>query len=139
MTKEEFAKPMMALACAFKRSFALSLNDTDEVKDTVMDNWYEFFKDYKIEAFEEISRTWIEKEDKAPLIKDLKTKTRLLDERMRKAEKEKADHEEFIRTHDMSLGINDEGFEEDRAKHPFEEGWRITDEGYWVNRSIEPR
>jgi hypothetical protein len=139
MTENEFASVMQDISNAFRGKFAVKPDDSEEIKNDILTTWYKFFKDYKIEAFEEISRTWIEKEDKAPLIKDLKTKTRLLDERMRKAEKEKADHEEFIRTHDMSLGINDEGFEEDRAKHPFEEGWRITDEGYWVNRVIEPR
>ena len=135
MTGAEFSKPMIALASAFKGKFALNLNDSETVKDTVMDNWYEFFKDYRPEAFSQIVREWIEKEDKAPLIKDLRTKTRLLSERMDKKEQEEREHEEFIKTHDLALGINDDGFDEDRAKHPFEDGWRITDEGYWINQN----
>ena len=137
MTKEEFAKPMMALACAFKRSFALSLNDTDEVKDTVMDNWYEFFKEYHVEAFEQIANEWIIKESKPPMISDIQAKTRLLSERMQKKIDEEKAYEEFIKTHDYAVGINDKGYDEDQKKHPFEEGWRITDDGYWVNRSRE--
>lgn len=88
MTKKEFAKTMISLACAYKRSFALNLSDNEEVKDTVMDNWYEFFKDYRTDAFEQIAREWIEDEDKAPLIKDLKHKTRQLSNRLDKEDKE---------------------------------------------------
>lgn len=86
MTGAEFSKPMIALASAFKGKFALNLNDSETVKDTVMDNWYEFFKDYRAEAFEEVCQRWIEKEDKAPLIKDLKARIEIVDERIKKEE-----------------------------------------------------
>lgn len=86
MTGAEFSKPMIALASAFKGKFALNLNDSETVKDTVMDNWYEFFKDYRAKAFEEVCQRWIEKEDKAPLIKDLKARIEIVDERIKKEE-----------------------------------------------------
>lgn len=137
MTKNEFVNVMNDLAGAYNGKFALNPNNSEDTKKAVLNTWYKFFADFHVEAFEQITSEWIIKESKPPMISDLQTKTRLLSERMQKKIDKKKAHEEFIKTHDYAIGINDEGYDEDQKKHPFEEGWRITDDGYWVNRSKE--
>ena len=31
---------------------------------------------------------------------------------------------------------NSQEWENDRKRHPFEDGWRIDDDGYWVNVNV---
>lgn len=88
MTEIEFADVMQKLSCAYRGKFAIKPDDSEKVKDEVLESWYEFFKDYRADAFEQIAREWIEDEDKAPLIKDLKHKTRQLSNRLDKEDKE---------------------------------------------------
>lgn len=87
MTKSEFANVMQDLSNAYRGKFVIKPDDSDEVKDEILTTWYKFFKDYRPEAFEEVARGWIEKEDKAPLIKDLKARIEIVDERIKKEEK----------------------------------------------------
>lgn len=136
MTKIEFSQVMKDLANVYRGKFAIKPDDTDEIKTEIAESWYQYFKDYRIEALQEIVDSWITGESKAPMISDIVTKTRLKSERIDKAEREAKEHEEFIRTHDLAIGMDDDGFDEDRAKHPFEDGWRITDEGYWIKREV---
>lgn len=111
MNKNEFEIPMRTLSGAYR--------DERYMSKDVLNTWYKYFKGFDVNVFSSVLDEWIKKEPKSPAISDLHHKCEV---EQKKADKQKA--------HDALDDFLDTP--EDRAAHPYDDGWRVDDYGKWV-------
>lgn len=111
MNKNEFEKPMRTISGAY--------HDERYMSKDVLNTWYKYFKDFDVDVFSTVLDAWILKEPKSPAISDVHHKCEV---EQKKADKKKEHDalEDYL------------GTPEDKAAHPFEDGWRIDDDDKWV-------
>jgi len=130
MTQKEFGTEFMRLATAYRGRFVLNISDSAEIKSEIMADWYRYFKDFSVDVFASAVSFHIEKENIPPTLSALLKSCK-----------------EIAKTHSLSRNIdhcaskvvileddesNIEVWDNDRANHPFEDGWRIDDDGFWI-------
>lgn len=75
MKMDDFGRPMFDLGNAYRGRFAVRPDDSDAVKDSVLETWFKYFDGFKLEDFEDAVDRWIREEDTPPTIKTLRIKT----------------------------------------------------------------
>lgn len=111
MTDVEFADAMDHIAGAYR--------DNRYSEDKVLKTWIEYFGRFDLPVFMDVLDEWIINEPKSPAISDIHHKCEV---EQKKADKQKA--------HDALDDFLDTP--EDRAAHPYDDGWRVDDYGKWV-------
>lgn len=108
---DDFGNAMRMLSGAYR--------DDRYMAENVLTTWFKYFGKYDADVFSDVLDDWIQHEPKSPQISDLIRKCNI---RQKRADAKK-EHDAL----DDVLGT-----EEDKAAHPFEDGWRIDDYGKWV-------
>lgn len=72
MTQKEFKSCTDLLAGAYHRKFAYAFTDSDETIAKILNVWYGFFKDFRMDTLEDVIKNWIDANDKPPTISDIK-------------------------------------------------------------------
>lgn len=119
MDKQEFAEGMKEIASSFM--------DDRFLGEGVVQTWYRHFKDYDRETFMDAVDAHAARKAKPPTISELvsqcedaRRRNRILATAMREPEYFVTD-EDFDIDDEMSM-----------AAHPYEEGWRVNQDGKWV-------
>ena len=136
MTTKEFGLAFNKLAIAYRGNFMMSVSDTPETKKEILSTCYEFFKEYDAATFD-YAVTWhIRKYKTAPTISELLHDYNVAITLMPRIDKKQCNEnlEKVVVCEDDDSNLDE--WTEDRKKHPFSDGWRIDDDGYWVNINV---
>lgn len=115
MSIDEFLESMQLLSGAYR--------DDRYISKQTLDTWHKYFGEYDCEAFEKAVDKWITEKPQSPQISDLIPKCKYWQKRVN----ENKEHDKL----DDYLGT-----EEDKAAHPYEEGWRVDDDNKWVQLRV---
>lgn len=114
MSKAEFGQGMEAIASAYLEPRLLA--------ESALNTWYRFFKDFRKEVFDIAVNEYILENIKRPSIKEL----------MDKCKEVKVYWKPPIEERNAGLEKFDCDDIEAKKRHPFEEGWCVNDDGYWI-------
>lgn len=131
MTKQEFVEIAQTLrACYCNDERLLSTKE-------MLDIWYKKLGHIDYEIAEQAIDNWVKTNRYSPMISDILSECETVSKRIeiRAIEEKRCPRLErvVVLEDDESNGAE---FGKDRALHPFEKGWRIDDDGYWIQIGV---